>query len=90
MPRTSPFPGAGMPKRPLPAGSCHPGFQVDDIEAFHRELQAKGVPCIDPPRLQNFGFQLALYADPDGLPISVSEPPKGPPHPRYRSLPAIV
>ncbi len=33
-----------------PAGSCHPGFQVDDIEAFHQKMSAKGVRCIRPSR----------------------------------------
>ncbi len=57
----------------MPAGSCHPGFQVEDIEAFHRTMVAKGVRCIRPPKMQDFGAKLAVYADPDGLPISISE-----------------
>ncbi len=59
-----------------PAGSCHLGFQVEDLDAVHAQLQAKGVRCIQPPKLQDFGARLALYTDPDGLPISVSETPK--------------
>lgn len=59
-----------------PAGSCHPGFMVDDLDAFHRTLMAKGVKCIQPPKLQDFGGKLALYADPDGLPLSVTETPR--------------
>jgi lactoylglutathione lyase len=72
-------PSAGTAKRPLSAGSCHPGFQVDDIDAFHQDLAAKGARCIDPPKLRDFGAKLAVYADPDGLPISISEAPKGRP-----------
>ena len=59
-----------------PAGSCHLGFQVEDLDALHQNLQAKGVKCIQAPKLQDFGAKLAIYMDPDGLPISVSEIPK--------------
>lgn len=55
-----------------PAGSCHPGFVVDSIDSFHQNMLAKGVRCIEPPKMQDFG-RLAVYADPDGLPISVWE-----------------
>lgn len=53
-----------------PAGSCHPGFVVDRIDSFHQNTLAKGVRCIEPPKMQDFG-RLAVYADPDGLPILV-------------------
>ncbi len=59
-----------------PAGSCHPGFVVEDLDAFHQKMQTKGVKCIQPPRMEEFGGRLALYADPDGLPLSVAEAPK--------------
>lgn len=38
-------------------------------------MLTKGVPCIEPPKMQDFG-KLAVYADPDGLPISVWEAAK--------------
>ncbi len=60
----------------MPAGSCHPGFQVEDIEPFHQTMLARGARCIQPPKMQDFGGKLAMYADPDGLPISISEMPK--------------
>ena len=59
-----------------PAGTCQPGFAVQDINAFHQTMQAKGVKCIMPPKRQDFGGMLAVYADPDGLPFSVTEVPK--------------
>jgi len=59
-----------------PAGSCHLGFVVDDLDAFHKHMQANQVACLHPPKKEEFG-RLALYADPDGLPFSVAEPPKG-------------
>ncbi len=55
------------------AGCCHLGFMVEDAEAFHRTMESKGVKCLQPPKMQDFGGRLAIYADPDGLPISVSE-----------------
>ena len=55
------------------AGCCHLGFVVDDADAFHRTMESKGVKCLQPPKMQDFGGRLAIYADPDGLPISVSE-----------------
>lgn len=59
--------------RSMPAGHCHPGFEVDDIEAFHRRMEEHNVFCLCEPAMQEFGAKLAVYADPDGLPISVSE-----------------
>lgn len=69
-------PAAPSPEGRVPAGTCQPGFQVPDLEAFHRQMTAKGVTCLRPPAMQDFGAKLALYADPDGLAISVGEEPK--------------
>ena len=60
-----------------PAGTCQPGFMVADITEFHKQMQTRGVRCIQPPKKQDFGGVLAVYADPDGLPFSVTEMPKG-------------
>jgi lactoylglutathione lyase len=57
---------------PSPPGACSPGIRVDDLDAFHAAVAAKGVRCIAPPTKQDFG-RLAAYADPDGLAISVAE-----------------
>jgi lactoylglutathione lyase len=56
----------------MPAGHCRVGLTVPDLDAFHQELVAKGVKCLQPPKKQDWGT-LAVYADPDGLPFSVSE-----------------
>jgi len=56
-----------------PAGSCHPGFVVDDLDTFHQRMEAAMVRVIQPPTIEDFGGRLAVYADPDGLPISVTE-----------------
>ena len=55
-----------------PAGSCRLGFHVDDLDAFHKDMEAKGVRCLRPPS-QQFGVRLAEYVDPDGLPFSVAQ-----------------
>jgi lactoylglutathione lyase len=58
------------------AGRCQLGFWVDDVEAFHRHMVARGTPCIQPPTEDAFGAALAVYADPDGLPFSVAGSPR--------------
>jgi lactoylglutathione lyase len=54
------------------AGRCQVGFWVEDVEAFHQEMVARGTLCIQPPTEDAFGAALAVYADPDGLPFSVA------------------
>jgi lactoylglutathione lyase len=54
------------------AGRCQLGFWVEDVEAFHRDMLARGTLCLQPPREDAFGSKLAVYADPDGLPFSVA------------------
>lgn len=56
----------------LPPGRCRPGLGVPDLDAFHQRMTDEGVRCIQEPSW-TFGARLALYADPDGLPISVGE-----------------
>lgn len=64
------------PSETTPAGHCHLGFSVPHLDAFHHEMQSKGVRCVQAPRALDFGGRLAVYADPDGLQISVSEAAK--------------
>lgn len=63
----------GIERGVSPAGSCHPGFVVDDLDTFHRRMEAAVVKVIQPPTLEDVGGRIAIYADPDGLPISVTE-----------------
>ena len=58
-----------------PAGRCYLGFRVDNLAEFHQRMLGQGVPCIQAPK-EEFGIQLAKYADPDGLTLSFSEAPK--------------
>jgi len=59
-------------RKRLPAGHCHIGLTVANLNDFHVAMVGKGVKCIQPPKKEDFG-SLAIYADPDGLPFSVSE-----------------
>ena len=59
------------------AGQCHPSFTVDDIDAYHDRLMSEGVTCVRPPKEEEYGRKLAKYADPDGLPFTLSQPPIG-------------
>jgi lactoylglutathione lyase len=60
----------------IPAGICQLSFAVDDLDAFHQEMIAKGVVCLQPPQKEDFGGRLAAYADPDGLPFCVGNKAK--------------
>jgi lactoylglutathione lyase len=54
------------------AGQCRPGLSVPDLDAFHKRMTEKNVPCVQQPK-ETFGARIAQYVDPDGLEISVSE-----------------
>jgi lactoylglutathione lyase len=57
------------------AGTCSIGFSVEDLEATHRELVARGAPFVLAPTEQaDEGIRLAVCTDPDGLAISFAEP----------------
>ena len=57
------------------AGTCSIGFSVEDLEATHRELTARGARFVLAPTEQvNEGIRLAVCVDPDGLAISFAEP----------------
>jgi lactoylglutathione lyase len=60
------------------AGRCRPGLSVPDLDAFHRRMADRGVPCVQEPKAV-FGARVAQYADPDGLNISVGEERRGRP-----------
>ncbi|HEX9794042.1 MAG TPA: VOC family protein [Planctomycetota bacterium] len=57
-------------------GTCRTGFQVPDLGAYHQRMIEHGVACLQEPQ-SVFGARVALYADPDGMPISVGEPRRG-------------
>ena len=42
----------------IPAGVCHLSFAVEDLNTFHQEMVAKGIPCLQPPEEEDFGGRL--------------------------------
>ena len=54
-----------------PAGKVELGFTVADVEAFYREMSAKGVQFTMPPTKQDFGGVLAQFVDSEGSNCSV-------------------
>jgi predicted enzyme related to lactoylglutathione lyase len=53
------------------------GFCVDDVDAAHRELAAKGVRFTMLPSKQPWGGYMALFADPDGNIFYLDTQPAG-------------
>ena len=80
--------GGGVPRTGPPtgdpskqAGACSIGFNVEDVEATYRELQAKGIRFVMPPTQRDEeGIKLAVALDPDGLPISFAQLVQGAAH----------
>lgn len=62
---------AADPRQQAP-GRCRPGLSVPNLDEFHKRMAEKGVHCLQEPA-SVFGARVALYADPDGLAISVGE-----------------
>jgi lactoylglutathione lyase len=54
-----------------PAGKVELGFTVADVEAFYRDMSAKGVLFTMPPKKQDFGGVLAQFVDSEGTHCSV-------------------
>jgi len=53
------------------AGQCRAGFQVPNLDEFHKRMTEHNVPCVQEPA-ETFGVMIAQYVDPDGLVFSVS------------------
>ena len=49
-----------------PAGKVELGFTVADVEAFYRDMSAKGVLFSMPPNKQDFGGVLGQFVDSEG------------------------
>ena len=63
------------------AGQCHPSFEVDNLDTFHRDVkyileelhtypEFGKVECVQEPSSDEFG-KMAIYRDPDGLLFSI-------------------
>ena len=58
------------------AGTCRPGFSVQDLDEFHERMTSQHVVCTQAPK-SIFGSRVAQYADPDGLIFAVGEERRG-------------
>ncbi|OCC12480.1 VOC family protein [Streptomyces sp. PTY087I2] len=66
-----------------PSSAIRIWLQVDDAEAAHEELRAKGVTVLRPPKREPWGLVEMWIEDPDGVRIAVVQVPDD--HPlRYR------
>ncbi|MEU0625696.1 VOC family protein [Streptomyces rubiginosohelvolus] len=66
-----------------PSSAVRIWLQVDDAEAAHEQLRAKGVTVLRPPKREPWGLVEMWIEDPDGVRIAVVEVPDD--HPlRYR------
>ncbi len=54
-------------------GTCRLGFQVEDLDATHRQLLERDVTCLSAPKAQAYGIRQAVYADPDGLTFTLAQ-----------------
>ena len=61
-----------------PTGKIELGFTVADVEAFYRDMSAKGVLFTMPPKKQDFGGVLAQFVDSEGAHCTWARKP-----PRY-------
>ncbi len=59
----------------IPAGHCHTGFEVADIDEFGARMEKAGVPVMSPVSVQDFGGRMGTWRDPDGVPVSVVQMP---------------
>ena len=55
------------------AGAVELGFNVPDLDKFHKEMEAKGVQFSMPPKKQDFGGLLAQFVDSEGAHCSVGQ-----------------
>jgi len=55
-----------------PAGKVEFGFTVADVQAFYRDMSAKGVLFSIPPKKQDFGGLLAQFVDSEDAHCSVA------------------
>jgi lactoylglutathione lyase len=56
------------------AGTVRLGFNVGDIDGAVQTLKERGVHFVQEPTLQpQEGIKLALFTDPDGMPISIAQ-----------------
>ena len=70
-----PSPEAASAKEEKLAGTVAIGLNVSNLEGTVRMLKGQGVRFVMEPTVrEGEGIRLAVFVDPDGLPISLAEP----------------
>ena len=74
--------GGGAPAPPQGkeqyAGRASIGFNVENVDRVFEELKSKSVRVVMPPtQPAGEGIRLAVFLDPDGLPISFAQTVRG-------------
>lgn len=73
-------PADATPRETNRPGNGHLCFIVDDIQAWYRDLTAKGVYFVNEPALitagVNQGARAAYFRDPDGFTLELFQPPE--------------
>ena|ERR1051326_5997482 len=59
-------------KKAQPGGISF-GFNTNNLDELYETLKARGVRFVMPPTKQDFGARLAVFLDPDGYAIPVSD-----------------
>jgi lactoylglutathione lyase len=59
-----------------PAGTCQPGFRVDDLRGLHARREELGLEFTGEPAMQH-GVLIEKFLDPDGAENSISGEPAG-------------
>jgi len=62
----------GKEKKARPGGISI-GLTTGNLDEAYETLKARGVQFVMPPTKQDFGARLAVFLDPDGYPISMSD-----------------
>ncbi len=68
------YPGSGPVN--VPPDLTHLAFEVDDLEAFARELERKGVKLSDGPTRSSSGSLFAFVDAPEGYEIELMQLPR--------------
>ena len=56
------------------AGRASIGFNVEDLDKVFQDIKSKGARVVMPPtQREGEGIRLAVFLDPDGLPVSFAQ-----------------
>jgi len=61
------------PGIPIFPSACYLGVETDDLDGFHSKILSLGARCVQPPLKKEDGDRIAIYTDPDGLALQITE-----------------